>query len=187
MLSVLILSAPAVHAVDSPTTLTFDDVSPVEYVLIQDGYHDMQWNNFFIQNGLNAPGFYNGAVSPPNMAFNGLGDPASISSGGAFTLQSAYFTAVYVDTQQIRAQGFLGGIQTYDNSYPVNNGGPTLLNFNYSGIDEVRFSISTSPRGIFAMDNLVVIVPEPSIWALFSVAVVAGVLGVRRPKAQRAE
>jgi hypothetical protein len=187
MLGFSILAATATHAQNGSTILTFDDVSPVYDELIPNGYHGLQWNNFFIENGLNAPGFHNGAVSPPNVAFNGLGDPAGFSSGSMFTLQPAYFTAVYVGAQQIRAQGFSAGIQTYDNTYTVDDIAPTLLNFNYSEVDQVRFTIVSSPGSIFAMDNLVVVVPEPSICSLLSVGVFLGAFGLLRRKVNREE
>ena len=169
LLSVSILGA-LTHAAEASTTLTFDDVSPFEYVLIPNGYHGFQWNNFFIENATNSPGFDTGAVSQPNVAFDGLGNPASISSGSPFTLESAYLTAVYVDLQQIRVQGFTGGIQNYDNTYTITGSAPTLVNFNYAGVDQVRFTITASPNGIFAMDDLVVGVPEPGTCALVLLA-----------------
>src|ERR1041385_8279140 len=105
-------------------TLTFDDVSPVDYVIIQNGYGGLQWNNFFIENGSNSPGFYKGAVSPPNVAFNGLGNEASINSSAPFAFISAYLTAVDVGTQQIRVQGFTAGVRRYDNTYTVDGNAP---------------------------------------------------------------
>jgi hypothetical protein len=137
-------------------TLTFDDVSPYEYVIISNGYGGLQWNNFFIQNGSRSPGFYRGAVSPPNVAFDGLGNPASISSDALFTLKSAYLTAVYVNSQRISVQGFKNGSLIYNNTYDVNDNAPTLINFNYVGVDLVTFAITQSFNGIFAMDNLVI-------------------------------
>jgi hypothetical protein len=137
-------------------TLTFDDVSPVDYVIIQNGYGGLQWNNFFIENGSNSPGFYKGAVSPPNVAFNGLGNEASINSSAPFAFISAYLTAVDVGTQQIRVQGFTAGVRRYDNTYTVDGNAPVQIHFNYLGVDQVTFTILTSPTGIFAMDNLVV-------------------------------
>lgn len=181
---VLVLGSTVVaHCQGVIAPLTFDDVSPGDFVSIQDGYHGMQWNNFYIQNGLTSPGFYKGAVSPPNVALNGFGDPASISSLTPFTLQSAYLTAVYVGVQQIRAQGFAGGALMYDNTYTVNSTAPTLVTFGYAGIDQVRFSITTSPTGSFAMDNLV-IVPEPSAGALFLAAGTLWLFVFRRRKAR---
>lgn len=181
---VLVLGSTVVaHCQGVITPLTFDDVSPALYVLIPNGYAGLRWDNFFIENGADSPGFAVGAVSAPNVAFNGLGDPASISSLTPFTLQSAYFTAVYVDEQQIRAQGFAGGALRYDRTYTVNSTAPTLVTFGYAGIDQVRFSITTSPTGIFAMDNLV-IVPEPSAGALFLAAGTLWLFVFRRRKAR---
>lgn len=140
-------------------TLTFDDVFPAQYVIITNGYHGLQWSNFFIEGG----GFNTGAVSSPNAAFNGLGYPASVSSMSPFTLNSACFTAIYVPEQQILAEAFTGGALTYANYFTINGQSPTLINFNYAGVDRVQFSIETTPSGLFAMDNMVVVVPEPSV------------------------
>lgn len=168
------------HAQGVIRTLTFDDVSPNEYVIIQNGYGGWRWNNFYIQNALNAGGFYSGMVSPANVAFNGLGNPASISSSTGFTLLSASLTAVYVNTEQIRVQGFTRGTLTYNNTYGINNNGPTLINFNYVGVDEVRFIPPAFTW--FAMDNLNSTVPEPNTTALMSVAATLAALGVFRKK-----
>src|SRR5260370_32473523 len=137
-------------------TLTFDDVSPYEYVIISNGYGGLQWTNFFIQNGSRSPGFDRGAVSQPNVALDGFGDPASISSDALFSLKSAYLTAVYVNSQRISVQGFRNGSLIYNNTYDVNDNAPTLFHFNYRGGDRVTFGITQYPTGIFAMDNLVI-------------------------------
>jgi len=75
-------------------TLTFDDLSPGEFSIpITNGYGGMQWNNFGVVAGAIGNGYQTGTVSPPNVAFNESGSPASISFTGTFTLKSAYLTS----------------------------------------------------------------------------------------------
>src|SRR5207302_2353793 len=120
----------------------------------------LQWNNFGVFNGWNRPvrdGYRMGTVSLENVAFNLFGDPASIGSGTAFALNSAYLTAAFVNGMQIRLQGWVGTTLAYDNTYTVSTTAPTLIQFNYVGIDRVTFI--ASPSSPFVMDNLVVTVP----------------------------
>jgi len=142
-------------------TLTFDDLSSgPDWALIQNGYGRLQWNNFGVFNGWNRPvreGYRTGTVSLENVAFNLFGDPASIRSGTAFALNSAYLTAAFVNGMQIRLQGWVGTTLAYDNTYTVSTTAPTLIQFNYVGIDRVTFI--ASPSSPFVMDNLVVTVP----------------------------
>lgn len=180
----MFLVSVAATRADGPTIFTFDNVSPVEYVQIQNGYGGLDWQNFFIQNAANTPPFDIGMVSSPNVAFNGLGDPASISSGNTFTLQSAYLTAAYVNVEQIRVQGFTQGIQTYDNTYTINDNAPTLVNFNYVGVDQVSFTaLAPLSTDIFAMDNMVIAVPEPNPCALMLLCTALGMFVVLGRKA----
>jgi hypothetical protein len=127
----------------------FDEFGPVEGKLITSGYGGFQWSNFFIGNGTGA--FANGIISPPCVALNGSGNPASISRLTPFVLDSAYFTAAYVNAMQIQVQGFINGAVIFDNTYSINATTPTLIHFNYTGVDRVTF---TSGGQIFSMDNL---------------------------------
>src|SRR5437899_44595 len=138
-------------------TLTFDDLSPGEFSgPIPNGYGSLQWNNFGVYNGSIRPvtdGYRTGNVSPPNVAFNDFGAPASISISGTFTLNSAYLTSAGLN-QGVRVQGFVGTKLAYDNSYAVTPAGPVLANFNYVGVSRVTFTASAGSQ--FVMDNLVI-------------------------------
>jgi len=114
---------------DSTTIFTFDDVSPVQYVQIQNGYGGLDWQNFFIQNAANTPPFDTGMVSSPNVAFNGLGDPASISSGNHVHVAVGLPHCRLRQCGADQSSGFTQGIQTYDNTYTINDNAPTLVNF----------------------------------------------------------
>jgi hypothetical protein len=188
---VYIVSLAAANNGDAASLLTFDDLSPVSagnsWAVIQNGYGGVQWNNFAVLNGLARPlteGYRTGTVSPDNVAFNLFGDPASVSSGTGFTLNSAYMTAAFVNGMQLGVQGWMGTTLTYNNTYTLNTNAPVLIDFNYVGVDRVTFI--TSPGSQYALDNLVITVPEPKALAQLSVAVVLYACGVLRKKIKKA-
>jgi len=164
--------------------LTFDDLTAGPP--LPNGYGGLNWQNFGVEDGLAMPatyGYHTGMISPSNVAFNRLGQPASITvSGGLFDLDSAYLTAALnFDTPlDIEVQGFVGTTLLYDNTYIVNRSAPSLINFDYVGVNKVTFI--SSPAQEFAMDNLTFAVPEPSTYALVSVATVLGGFHVWRKK-----
>ncbi|PWU17740.1 MAG: hypothetical protein C5B50_10730 [Verrucomicrobia bacterium] len=129
------------------------------------GYGELNWNGFFVLNGLDVPpsyGYNAGVVSPSNVVFNIYGGSASFSAtSGPFGLNSAYLTAALnLDTPlNIEALGYLGTTLLYSNVYTVYRTAPTFVNFNYSGITQAIFV--SSPAQQFAMDNLTITVPEP--------------------------
>jgi len=165
--------------------LTFDNLSG-PYNSVPNGYGGLQWQNFDYEGGLYATpnsGYVNGVVSPGNIAFNDAGNPAFIN-GGSFNLNSAYLTGAWNNGLQVEVRGWVGAALTYDNTYTVNASGPTLVNFNYTGIDQVEFISSGGtaypPAAIggageqFVMDNLsVTLTPEPSTFALAGLAAVS--------------
>ncbi len=149
----------------APAVITFDDLSPgLDWMPIQNGYAGLQWSNFGVLNGSLRPaneGYHAGTISLPNVAFNLFGNPASLSSSIPFDLHSAYLTsALNLDTTlHIRVQGFRGTTLAYDNVYDVTRFTPTLVDFDYLGINQATFI--TSPPTQFSIDNLV-LVPEPN-------------------------
>jgi hypothetical protein len=172
------------------TLLTFDDLpsgtpSNPDFAVVPNGYGGLNWDNFGVLDGLAAEpsyGYYTGVVSPNNVAFNLYGSPASISvSSGSFDLESAYLTSALnsVPTKQIQVQGFVGGTLVYNNIYTVNNQGPTLINFDYVGIQSVTF---ISGNQEFAMDNLTVSVPEPETLGFWTVCAAGFALKFALPR-----
>src|SRR4051812_12856297 len=167
----------------SPSIFTFDDLTPgtlpghdATYEgPIPDGYHGLHWQNFWaLDTSLltNPSGYLNGVVSLNNVAFNGGGNSALFSTG-TFDLNSAYLGAAWNDGLHVEVQGFTGSTLVYDNTYTVNTAGSTLINFNYLGVDSVKFiSSGGTSHGYlgsgthFLIDNLVITVPEPSAIAL---------------------
>lgn len=165
--------------------ITFDDIywSTGLNEVMPSGYDGFQWSNFDVRNEGNPgenDGGVNAMVSPPNVAFNGFGSPASFSCNGVFNLNSAYIGGVWNDGLNVEVQGVVGTTLTYDNTYIVNTTNSTLINFNYLGVDEVNFissgGVSHGYLGSgtqFAIDNLsVTIVPEPSTFALAGLAAI---------------
>jgi hypothetical protein len=132
--------------------------------LVPDGFGGLNWNNFAVANGSEFEpntGYYTGLVSGNNEIFNEFGNPASVSiSNGLFDLYSAYLTFALNASSplNIQVEGFDGATMLYDNTYTVNNLGPTLIDFNYTGVSQVDFI--SSPAQQFVIDNMTVTVPD---------------------------
>ncbi|BAY29663.1 hypothetical protein NIES2107_15070 [Nostoc carneum NIES-2107] len=133
--------------------LDFDDL-PGDIDWIQNGYKGFKWNNFAYLNSVNydnQSGYKNGTVSNPNVAFNSSGDPASISiNSGQFDFNSAYLTGAWNNGLNIQVEGLFQGITKYSRTINVGSTSPTLFNFNFLGIDNLKF---TSYGGINAGYN----------------------------------
>jgi len=163
--SVCLASVGAVSAGDADALLTFDELPTTTgyppgpyYDSIPNGYGGLYWGNFAVicPSGLVPEyGYITGMISPSNVAFNVFGDSASIYlPGGLFDLRSAHLTAGTMPQLNIRLQGYAGAELLYDTSYNVTQLGPTLVQFNYIGVDRVVFT--TTPHNPLAMDNLIV-------------------------------
>jgi hypothetical protein len=160
----------------SAATITFDDITTGGFQVVPNGYAGLTWNNFDIQNVTKegASGFTNSAVSGSYAAYNGNGNPASISSTQPFDLSSGFFTAGWVNGLLVHAVGTLASGDQVSHDFTINATGPINESFNWSNLVGVTFSssggtsagfVSTAP--IFAVDNLTVTaVPEPGRLAL---------------------
>ncbi len=177
------------------TLLNFDDLSPGpagSYAVIKNGYSGLQWSGFGVLDAtlLTVPdGYQAGMISTRNVAFNydQFDRTAVISSGSAFNLDSAYLTAQVVEGMQVEVQGFVGAQLTYDNTYTLSASSSTLVHFNYSGIDQVKF-IPVNPITIFVMDNLTVtLVPEPDPSAFLLVGMALSALAMMKKAVKRPE
>ncbi|HWW02385.1 MAG TPA: hypothetical protein VNZ64_21990 [Candidatus Acidoferrum sp.] len=163
--------------------ITFDDLTTTNDLQVFNGsnyyysevptnYNGLTWTNFGVTAGAidTNSGYQAAVVSSKNVVFNRNGNPASISNGTPFSVMSAYFTAAWNDNLQLEAQGYAGGTLLYDRSYTLSATAPTLISFNYAGVDQVLFrafggtphsgySYSDPPYAggtWFAMDNLTV-------------------------------
>jgi hypothetical protein len=176
-------------AISSGEILTFDELpgtAPTGWLTqVPANYGGLQWRFFYYTEASRAPapsGYVNGVVSPGKAVYSGYADwaPAVLSvTHGTFDLNSAYVTAAWQDGVTLEAQGFKGGRLIYDTGYTINAVTPSLINFNYLGIDQVSFyyyggTVHPGYQGfgpMFVIDNLnVTIVPEPSTLALACVA-----------------
>lgn len=155
------------------TLLTFDTLSnPFPYnEFIPNGYGGFQWENFGILDpvnsgpGWNQTGYYYGMISPNNVGFNESAETASMYvTSGLFDLDSAYLTAAYTDGLPFSAVGYRNGVEIYSASYTLSLTAPTLIQFNFIGVDKVSFSSSPTQ---FVIDNILVTtpsaVPEPAL------------------------
>lgn len=174
-------------------TIGFDDLNGDGNHTIQNGYAGFNWSNVWVYDATNDPahlspsGYDHSVISPDNVAFNGYGNSATVSSGSTFDLDSAYLTAVWRDGLQVEVIGSLLGATLYDHVYTLSATSATLINFNYFGIDNVEFSIfsgGTHHDGYnafdgthFAIDNLTVNakqhVPESNPWGVAGLSMFA--------------
>lgn len=158
--------------------LTFDDVSNTSsFDSIYNGYGGFNWNNFLVENGTSLPvtgtGYDNGRVSGDYTAFNGFGQLA-ILSNSVFDFNGTYLTGAWHDGLSIVVEGLKNGSSLYSKTVVVDTTGPTWFDFNFLGIDQLKF---TSFGGVnpgfsggdgtqFAMDNFTFnetkSVPEPT-------------------------
>ncbi|NEU82821.1 PEP-CTERM sorting domain-containing protein [Nostoc sp. UIC 10630] len=190
-----------IEAVAQATVLTFDDItSTPNFAPIPNGYGGFNWNNFYYQNGsttlVSLSGYDTGRVSGDYVSFNGFGNPALVSDS-IFDFNSAYLTAAWNNGLSVTVEGFKSGATLYSKTVVVDTTQPTLVNFDYFGIDELRFTsfggvepdylIETGGSGTqFALDNFtfnekVTSVPEPTLLpAILSIATVSAGSVLRR-------
>jgi hypothetical protein len=138
-----------VGSVDA-VTLSFDDIAGDEGA-ISNGYGGFNWENFSYINSADywpGAGYKTGTVSGHKTAYNGWGNPATISiSSGTFDFNSAYLTGVWNNGLTITVEGFLNGVSKYSTTIVVDTTAPTKLDFNFLGIDSLKF---TSSGGVYA-------------------------------------
>lgn len=151
------------------STLTFDELSTTPIPgsrspgggAVPNGYQGLNFNNLFYVNGATTAsisggaGYGNGTVSGSNVAYNGFGNPAIVStSTGTFDFNSAYLTASFDDSLNVLVEGFSGGVSKYSETVAVNTHAATLFNFDFLGIDQLVFSSKPGGGGKqFALDN----------------------------------
>ncbi len=188
--------------------VTFDDLpatSEFDGNPIPNGYGGLNWDNFFYLTtptfATNPSGYQFGTVSSPNVAYNGFGEPATVSNvslvGSTFNFNSTYLTAAFNNGLNILVEGFLGGTTKYSTTVTVDTTSPTLFNFDFLGIDSLRF---TSFGGVdvgyggfgtqFVLDNFTYdfeTVPEPTtILGLLTVASFGVALNRKQKQQQKA-
>lgn len=80
------------------TVLTFDDVQMELWSApVPAGYGGLTWDNFYVADSNYPPiinsGYRKGAVTFPNVAYNGSANPATISRAAPFDFIEGYFTS----------------------------------------------------------------------------------------------
>lgn len=181
ILSVLMLGStlPEMGSAQA-TILTFDDISTLWETYIPDGYGGLNWDYFSI---LNAPemapdsGYYNGLVSGNYVAHNDGLNLATIN-GDEFTFNGAYLTGAWHDELNVQVEGYLDEELIYSTTVVVDTIEANWFWFNYTDIDELRFTSfggTTHPGYIdggeqFAMDNFTFNepIPEPTSLGLLA-------------------
>jgi hypothetical protein len=158
--------------------LTFDDLPSTNGVGLLPGYAGLYWNNASFLDGLltslNPSGYQAGTVSPPNVIYNPSGNPATIIGITPFDLLSVYATAAWEDNLQLEAKTYIGNVLMYNVTNTLSATAPTLLNYNFYGVNRVVFSTSggTPHSGYgstgeqFVMDNLLIVThnnPSPQV------------------------
>ena len=141
---------------------TFDDVTTGELATIPDGYHGFDWDSFGALAGARqhpGSGYENGAVSGEYVAFNQYAEVAT-ASDGTFDFSGAYLTAAWNNGLSIQVDGYMAGSPTRTRTVVVDTTGPTWFQFDFLGIDELKFASSGGINaGLggsgkhFAMDN----------------------------------
>lgn len=177
LLSALIyLGAAAVLQADP--VIKFDDL-PSDELPVPAGYHGLNWSGLTYLNGVNyafnPSGYQAGVVSSNDVIFGGDGGTGVISAG-MFDLISAYATAAWNDNLIFEARGYIKGTLVYDQTNILSATSPTLVHFNFYGVDEVDFTSSggTPHAGyaysaaIFALDNVSVVTYVPYMPALLA-------------------
>jgi hypothetical protein len=185
----------SISSLSSAAVITFDDLP--HWTDIGNHYSGLNWTNLYtMQGSLGSGGYKNAVVSGQNATFNGGAADALLVSGGLFDFNGAYLTAAWNDGLSIKVTGSKSGLEVYSQTVTVNTSGPTWFNFNFSGVDALRFDsfggtanaafVGTGAGEHFSMDNFtfneaVKSVPESSSLMLAMLGL-AGLFGARKIK-----
>ena len=168
-------------------------------------YNGFNWVNFDAKNliahqadnvgALAQGGYTNMATSGNTIIYNSSSQNAAITKtgGGVFDFTSANMGAAWNDGLQVTVTGWLNGSKLDTKTITLNTSNPTLVSFNFSGIDKLTFSSFggtlhagyTGSGNHFTMDDMtfspVAAVPEPSTYAMMFVGLgLVGLMARRR-------
>lgn len=176
-------------------TITFEDFAlPGDPVVIPDGYQGFNWSfgggikalNF--ASGYAGTGYENGATSGTHVAYNenGAAETRITWAGpGTFELVQAHWSSAWLASHNVIFQGRNNGMEVYSPmALTLNNSGPTLQVFNWTGIDELVI-LSGNLNSQWVLDDLqfmaapISAVPEPSSLILLGCALPLIVFALR--------
>ena len=159
------------------TVLTFDDITTADNAPVPDGYGGFDWEQIRVAKASlhSGTGYGNGVVSPEYIAYNP--DASVVTVGGTpFRFNGAYLTAAWNNDLNITVQGFRNSVEQHNRTVVVGPDAPTWFDFNFDGVDELRFTSSGGTNaGLggsgehFVMDDFTVneAGPQPSTGALY--------------------
>jgi hypothetical protein len=162
-----------VGVVKADPVIKFDDLPlPSLGEPMPPGYHELNWSNLYYLNGVSYPlsGYNFAVVSSSNVVYGGGALNPGVISAGMFDFLSAYVTAGWNDNLVFVAKGYIRGTLVYDQTNILSATAPTLVNFNFYGVEEVDLSSSggtphtgyTAGSGTyFALDNVSVVTYVP--------------------------
>lgn len=180
--------------------LTFDDITIDESGAIPDGYGGLDWDDIHVLSSqksgrefLNS-GYGNGTVSGEYVAYNRFAGVGTVSSSSMFDFNGVSLTGAWNNGLNIVVEGFLDGVLKYSQTVVVNTDAPTFFNFDFLGIDQLKFAsfggthIGGDWSGTqFAMDNFTInetdstSVPEPaSVLGLLAVGTLGAGSALKR-------
>jgi PEP-CTERM motif len=162
---------------------------------VPNGYDGFNWYNFYdmtMKGILDPSPTLPPDGSPPignqKFAFDHAGSASAFSSEtGTFSFQSAWFETMLTTPTTLEVEGVLNGAVVGSKFIVLTSGAPQLLTFDWSGINEVRFTpitpaANTLGSGQFLMTNVVInaSTPEPSSLLLLGSSLVFAVTKIRK-------
>lgn len=109
-----------------------------------------------------------------------------------FNMYSGYFTSAYDSVLTVEALGFTPEDRfspSFRKTFSINNAGPTLITFNWIGINEILLTgtyATPYSSNNYVLDNLLVDVgvPEPNLLLMTCVGLLAIYAGVKTSNAR---
>lgn len=158
--------------------IQLDDL-PGSGLTVPAGYHGLNWSGLYSLDAVhyvsNPSGYQAGVVSTNIVIYGGAGSTGVISAE-LFDLDSAYATAAWNDNLQFVAKGYIDGTQVYNQTNTLSATAPTLVHFNFYGVNKVEFTASggtphagySGAGAYFALDNVSVQIYAPFLPALIT-------------------
>jgi hypothetical protein len=98
-------------------------------------------------------GYGTALTSPPNVGFNTIGNPASISSATPFTLLNAEFAAAWNDGLMVSITAKLGATTVGTDNFTLNTTTKTLETFSFGPVTELDFSLGEELLEYWCIEN----------------------------------